>query len=206
MDFNIQNVIDNLKARQFDACYVETKEEVVPLIESLVKEGSVVANGGSVSLKQAGVMDLLASGKYNYLALKKDMTAEEREAAVLGRFTADAFFLSANAITEDGRIFQEDGSSNRVAPMIYGPKQVIMVVGVNKIVKNETEAKALIKKTAPANCRNMKGPQPCVEDGKCHNCSHPLRSCCTAVTLEFARIPGRIKVILVGEYLGLKLD
>ena len=203
-DMNIvQKTMDNLKKRQFRPFFVEKKEDVLPLLKTLVAEGETVSNGGSVTLGQTGVMDWLKSGVFNYLAPAPDMTEVEKKNITRQRFFADSFFLSANAIISDGRIYNEDGASTRVAPMIYGPDKVFVIAGVNKIVANQQEAFKRVKWVAPQNCKRIGFDTPCVEDGQCHNCFHFQRSCCTTAILNFSRIPDRITVILVGEDLGV---
>lgn len=203
MDEKIQKLTENLRVRQFKPYFVEKKEDVLPLVKELVKSGDTVAAGGSVTLKECGVSEFLASGDVNYLNPTRDMSAEEKKELMRKRFFADDFFLSANAVTVDGRIFQEDGASTRVAPMIYGPDNVIMIIGKNKIVDTEGQAKARIKKVAPQNCARAGFDTPCAVDGRCHDCRVPARSCCTSVTLNYSRIPDRIKVIIVNEDLGV---
>ena len=123
----VNRTIENLKERQFDAAFVEKGEDVLPLLKTMVPQCAVVANGGSVTLKQTGVTEWLAGGDFEYLALPKDATAEEKKEMMRKRFFADVFFSSANAIVSDGRIVNEDGASTRVAPMIYGPDKVVIV-------------------------------------------------------------------------------
>ena len=199
----VNKTMENLAKRQFKPYFVQTKEEVLPLVKSLINEGDTVANGGSVTLAQTGVIDYIKSDKFNYLAVPDDADAKTKKDAYRQRFFADVFFASANAIIQDGRIYNEDGASTRVAPIIYGPDKVILVAGVNKIVKTEKEAFARVKWVAPQNCRKMHFETPCAEDLKCHNCFVPMRSCCTTAILNFSRVPDRITVILVGESLGV---
>ena len=199
----VQKTMENLKKRQFRPFFVEKKEDVLPLLETMVEKGEMVANGGSVTLGQCGVMDWLKSGDFEYVAPTADMTEKEKKNATRQRFFADSFFLSSNAITTDGRIWNEDGASTRVAPMIYGPDKVFIIAGINKIVETQAEAVKRIKWVAPQNCKRIGFDTPCVEDGMCHNCMHFQRSCCTSVTLNYSRIPDRITVILVGEELGV---
>lgn len=199
----VNKTIENLKERQFDAVFVETAAEVLPLVKKMVTQGAVVANGGSVTLKQTGVIDWLGCGDFEYLSPAKDATAEEKKEMMRKRFFADVFFSSANAIVSDGRIVNEDGASTRVAPMIYGPDKVVIVAGVNKIVNTLGEANARVKKVAPVNCKNIGFDTPCVRDGKCHDCRHFQRSCCTSAVLNYSRVPDRITVVLVGEELGI---
>ena len=199
----VQKTMDNLAKRQFKPYFVEKKEDVVPLLKTLVAEGELVANGGSVTLGQCGVLDWLKSGCFEYPTPTADMTEKEKKNVTRQRFFADSFFLSANAIISDGRIYNEDGASTRVSAMIYGPDKVFIVAGVNKIVESQAEAVKRTKWVAPQNCKRIGFSTPCVEDGQCHNCFHSQRSCCTTAILNFSRVPDRISVILVGEELGV---
>ena len=206
MAFNmelVQKTMENLEKRQFKPYFVEKKEDVVPLLKTLVAEGEMVANGGSVTLGQCGVLEWLKNGNFNYVAPTADMTEQEKKNATRQRFFADSFFLSANAIISDGRLYNEDGASTRVSAMIYGPDKVFVVAGVNKIVESQAEAVKRTKWVAPQNCKRIGFSTPCTEDGMCHNCFHPQRSCCTTAILNFSRVPNRISVILVGEELGV---
>ena len=199
----VQKTMENLKKRQFRPYFVEKKEDVVPLLQTLVEKGEMVANGGSVTLGQCGVIEWLKNGDYEYVGPTPDMTEKEKKNATSQRFFADSFFLSANAIISDGRIYNEDGASTRVSAMIYGPDKVFIVDGVNKIVESQAEAVKRTKWVAPQNCKRIGFSTPCTEDGVCHNCFHPQRSCCTTAILNYSRVPFRINVILVGEELGV---
>ena len=199
----VQKTMENLKNRQFRPYFVEKKEDVVPLLQTLVEKGEMVANGGSVTLGQCGVIEWLKNGDYEYVGPTPDMTEKEKKNATSQRFFADSFFLSANAIISDGRIYNEDGASTRVSAMIYGPDKVFIVAGVNKIVESQAEAVKRTKWVAPQNCKRIGFSTPCTEDGVCHNCFHPQRSCCTTAILNYSRVPFRINVILVGEELGV---
>ncbi len=198
----IELTVKNLRERQFEPYFVEKAEDVLPLVRKLMEGCSTVAIGGSETLRETGITDMLHE-EYTVIEAGRDSTPEETKRIMRERFCADAFFLSANAITYDGRIFQEDGASTRVAPMIYGPDSVVMIAGVNKLVENEAKARQRVKMVACENCRRRGFATPCAEDGHCHDCRVPARSCCTSVTLNFSRIPNRIKVILVGEELGI---
>ncbi len=204
----------NLKKNQFDPYYVATKEEVVPLIEELVPAGASVANGGSVSLKECGVMNLLESGVYDFIDRRKADTPEELRDYYIRAYGSDAFFCSSNAVTEDGCLYNVDGNSNRIACIAYGPKQVIMVVGCNKIVK-DLDAAVLRVKTicAPKNCVQLQKDTYCAKMGQCvsltqehpsmyDGCDSAQRICCNYLVSGRQRHPNRVKVIIVGEPLG----
>lgn len=198
----VEKTLSNLRERQFEAYFVKDAEEAKELIRKLVAPGSSVASGGSETLRETGISDMLRE-EYAVIEAPAGASPEENKEAMRRRFSADAFFLSANAITYDGRIFQEDGASTRVAPMIYGPDQVVIVAGTNKLAENEAKARQRVKMVACENCRRRGFKTPCAEDGHCHDCRVPARSCCTSVTLNFSRIPGRIKVIIVDKELGI---
>ena len=118
-------------------------------------------------------------------------------------FSADWYLASANAITEAGEIYNVDGNSNRVAAITFGPENVLLVVGCNKIVKDLAAAKERVEAiAAPANTVRLNCATPCAVSGKCEHCHSPARICCTTTIHSFQRVPGRIKVLLVGEPLG----
>ena len=113
------------------------------------------------------------------------------------------YFASANAVTEAGEVLNVDGNANRVAAITFGPASVILVVGSNKIVKDLAAADARVKAVAaPANAKRLSCKTPCAVTGQCENCQSPGRICCTYVLHRYQRVPGRIKVILVGQELG----
>lgn len=210
----IEKTMANLKKNNFGAYYVEKKEDVVPLVKQLVKAGSSVANGGSVSLKECGVMDLLASGEYVFFDRTKAKDADEQRELYIKAYGSDAFFCSSNAVTQNGELYNVDGNSNRVSCIVYGPKQVIMVVGYNKIVENIDEAIKRVKEcAAPPNSTRLDLPNYCAKSGKCvslnkenpsicDGCDSPSRICCNYVVSAHQRHKDRIKVIIVGEKLG----
>ena len=212
----IDVTIENLKKNNMQPFYVETKEDVLPLIKTLIKEGDTVSNGGSVTLKETGVIDELKSGKYNYLNRSREgITKEEVEEVYRKTYCADAYFASSNAITENGELYNVDGNSNRVSAILYGPKSVIMVCGYNKIVKNLEEAAKRVKEiAAPKNTVRLNLDTYCNKTGHCvsldneecpemcSGCHSEGRICCNFVVTAQQRHKDRIKVIIVGEELG----
>lgn len=210
---DIEKTMKNLKKNNIKPFFVETKEEVVPLIKTLINKGESVSNGGSESLKQAGVFELLKSGDYDFID-RTGLEGEELRQAYIRAFGCDTFFCSSNAVTENGELYNVDGNSNRVACIVYGPRQVIMVVGVNKIVKNINEAIERVKcKAAPPNTVRLKLNTPCSKTGKCislmkespyicDGCASVGRVCCNYVVSAQQRHKDRIKVIIVNENLG----
>ncbi len=209
---SIEKVLGNLKNNHMDAYYLESKAEVVPLVEKLLADCSTVSVGGSVTLAETGVMELLRSGKYQFLdRAREGITAQEIQQLYRDTFSADAYLCSANAITEQGELVNVDGNSNRIAALLFGPKSVIVVAGVNKIVKDaESGFKRIKEVAAPLNTKRLDCKTYCREKGVCvaaeegfaTGCASEQRICCNYLVCGPQRIPGRIKVILVNEELG----
>ena len=151
----IERTIKSLEKNNMKGYYAKNNEELINIIKDIAKEGEMVSVGGSMTLFETNVIDLLRSGRYNFLdRYEENLTPADMKALYRKTFYADTYFSSVNAITEEGEIFNVDGNGNRVAAMLYGPDKVILVVGVNKIVKNIDEAvkrnKAL---SGPANAK-----------------------------------------------------
>ena len=207
-------MLNNLEKNNIKPFYLETKEEVVDLVSQLINEGDTVTTGGSHSLFESGVVELLESGRYNFLN-RYAVPRENRRDIELKAMDADAYFCSCNAITENGELYNVDGNSNRISAIAFGPKSVIMIIGKNKIVKNLDEAvKRLKTVTSPELCK-LKGKKTyCKETDICisvanndinmtSGCDSPERICCSFLVTGKQRFKNRIKVILVNEDLGI---
>ena len=211
---NIQNTIEALTSNRMDVYDVKTAEEAKALALSLIPEGSSCASGGSVTLAETGIVDALKNGNYNYIdRMIPGLTQEQKEEAMRAAFSADFYLASANAITEDGELYNVDGNSNRVAALLYGAKNVIVVAGVNKLVKNLDEAVLRVKTiAAPKNAARLSCNTPCAKLGHCislernggmtDGCKTPARICANFTVMAYQRHASRTKVILVDESLG----
>lgn len=202
----VMRTLEELQKNGMPAIYVATKAEAVEKVAAMLREGEVISCGGSVTLVESGVRDLMKSGKYRFL----DREQIPAEGVYQKTFAADVFLTSANAITEKGEIYQVDGNGNRVAAMIYGPKRVIVVAGCNKLVPDVPAAVERVKcVAAPLNAKRLHTGTPCEELGHCcaegkdmtAGCRSERRMCCQYVVTGYQRTP-RIRVILVGETLG----
>ncbi len=216
LELRIQKTMKNLEKNNMKPYYAPTKEDAVKLVESLMKEGETISCGGSMTLRECGVRDLMLSGKYEFLDRDRPgITPEEIQEIYRKTFWADTYLTSANAVTENGEIFNVDGNSNRVAAIVFGPKSVIVVAGYNKIVADLDEAVLRVKKiAAPANGCRLHTGTPCEKTGECIACAEGKsagmtdgchsagRMCCSYVVSAAQRHKDRIKVILVGEPLG----
>lgn len=221
MDANVKSIItkrlertaENLRKNNMEAYIAEDCAEAVKIAEGLMKEGDTISCGGSVSLAESGVLDLMKSGKYNFLDRSQAKDRDEVEEIYRKTFCADVFLTSSNAVTENGELYNVDGNSNRVAAICYGPKSVIFVVGYNKIVRNIDEAVSRVKTcAAPPNSTRLNCGTPCTVTGECvslksggdmpSGCRCDGRICCNYVVSAQQRHKGRMKVILVKEQLG----
>lgn len=201
----IESAVKALKANRFDARFVPNREELLKILEEMVPENAVVANGGSVTLSETGVMDFLRSGKFQYLdRYREGMTAEERREIFLRSLDCDWYFTSSNAITMDGQLYNIDGNSNRIAAIAYGPRNVVVIAGANKLVQDLAEAESRVKNwSVAANCFRLNvHTTGCSITGQCTDCKSPERMCCNTLISSFQREPGRVKVFLLPETLG----
>ena len=198
-----QTVIDALAQRQITGYYAATKEDACSQLISLLTKGETISWGGSMTLEALNIFDTLeASGDYTLLDRSK-VAPEDVPALYRQAFSADTYLMSSNAITLDGKLVNIDGTGNRIAALIFGPKQVIVVAGMNKIATDEFEAITRVHNVAsPQNAIRLNKNTPCAYTGKCHDCLSPDCICAQTVITRNSREAGRIKVILVGEVLG----
>lgn len=190
-----------LEKNNMETFVLDSSQEVVGLLQKLMPAGSSVANGGSLTLETCGVNDFLRSGAYEYL--DRDDPALDKQKIQRQAFSADFFLASANAVTEQGEIYEVDGAGNRVAAIAYGPAKVILVAGRNKIVPDlEAAQQRRMRIAAPANCKRLHTGTPCEKTGLCADCRSPGRICCIELVLRFQLMKDRIKVVLVDEELG----
>ena len=194
-----EQVIKNLKKRHMDGYYCKTPQEAVSLASSLMSAGSSVTWGGCMTMKEIGLLDEIKSRHDLVVMDRADAkTPDEVDALYRKAFSADTFIMSANAITLDGELLNIDGTGNRVAALIYGPKQVLVIAGMNKVCKDLDEAMTRVRNIAsPPNCIRLDKKTPCASTGVCGNCLSADCICNQIVTTRNSRDPQRIKVILV---------
>ena len=200
----ILRTIASLEKNNMNGYIVSNKEELINKIISLTNEGEKVSCGGSMSLTETGVMDLLRSGRYNFLdRAKEGLSVEDIDRIYRECFFADTYFSSSNAITEDGELYNVDGNGNRVAALLFGPKKVIIVAGVNKIVKSLDEAiKRNREIAAPANAKRLNKSTPCTKIGYCMDCKSPEKICREYTVIKSQKDKNRIHVIFLNDNIG----
>lgn len=198
-----KTVISNLKKRQMEGYYCADKTAAVQKVLELMPQGASVAWGGSMTLSEAGIMDALESADYRLIDRAKAKTPEEQRAVYSEICGSDFFLMSTNAITLDGELVNIDGNGSRLAFLIFGPQNVIVVAGMNKLVKDIKSGYDRVKTVAcPPNAVRLSRKTPCAVNGVCGDCYAPDCMCSQTVITRRSHIPNRIKVILVGESLG----
>ena len=200
----VERTIKNLNSRNMEGYYVNNREQLFQKLKEFIAEGSTVGVGDSMTLFETNIIDFLRDGSFNFLdKYEEKLTKDEKREIYIKNFSADTFICSTNAITESGELYNIDGNGSRVAPMIYGPKQVIIITGINKIVKNLEEAEIRVRQyAAPVDAKRLNKDTPCTKLGYCIDCKSPNRICNDFVIIKGQFIKGRIKVVIVREVLG----
>lgn len=199
----VKLTIENLKKNNMNGYFVNKPEEVLSIIDELVSDGEVVSVGGSRSLFETGMLDYLRNRDLKFLdRYAEGLSRDDIKKIYQDTFSCDAFFASSNAITEKGELYNVDGTGNRVAAMIWGPKKVILVVGVNKIVKDIDEAVERNRRiAAPANVQRLNRKTPCFETGYCSDCNSPDKICNAFTVINGQFDKNRMHIIFVnGNY------
>ena len=191
-----------LKKRGFDAYAVECREDALRLALSLLTKGSSITWGGSMTIRDIGLTDAV-KGKDFVVYDRDELPHEARAAFAKEHYFSNWYFTSSNAITESGELLNLDGIGNRVASMIWGPENVLVVAGINKIVPTLSDAYTRVREVAaPKNAQRFEIKTPCKKTGKCEDCISPDTICAQMVHLRVSKPKGRIRVILVDESLG----
>ena len=211
VDSTIQPLLQTLRANNLAAYYLPNRDAAREFVLSLIPEGAVVGYGDSLTLRQIGLVETLTDGPYTFLNPWAAGTVEENIALKRRALTADVFVTGTNALTLDGALVNVDGHGNRTAAMLFGPKKVIVVVGINKIVPDVEAALQRIREVAaPKNVAQhayFDPLPPCGITGECADCNSPWRICnkTTILRREFSndRYSPMTTVVIVGEALGL---
>ena len=197
-------LVKNLRSRHFEAYYCDTRQDALAKALELIPEGSLVSWGGAMSAQQIGLIGAMRVGNYRTIDRDKCVTAEEREQAMKDALFCDTFLMGANAMSLDGQMVSIDGTGNRIGALVYGPKSVIVIVGMNKVEDTLEEAIRRARTVAaPKNKQRFGDGTPCAVTGVCGDCKSEKCICNHIVITRHCRPVGRIKFIVVGEELGL---
>lgn len=198
-----KSVIKKFEQRGMAGYYCADREAARQLVLELMEEGSSVTWGGSMTLEETGIIEAVKHGPYQALDRKSAKTPEESRALYGKIVCSDYFLMSTNAFTLDGQLVNIDGNGNRVACLIHGPRNVIVVAGMNKLVKTVEEGINRVRTMAsPPNTVRLGCNTPCARTGVCADCTGGDCICAQEVITRISKERGRIKVVLVGEDLG----
>ena len=197
-------LVRNLRSRHYDAYYCENKEDALKKAMELIPEGASVGWGGAMSAKQIGLLDAVNNGPYNAIDRDKAPNSEARKQAMKDCLLADVFITGANALSMDGQMVNIDGNGNRVAAIVYGPESILVIAGMNKVM-DTVEAAVVRARTiaAPMNKQRFDQQTPCEITGTCGDCKSENCICNQILITRNSKPAGRIKIVLVGEELGL---
>lgn len=197
-------LIKELNKRNFEAYYCENEDEALKKALNLIPPEATVSWGGSETIKEIGLIDAVKQQGLRFIDRDLTTSTDERFDAMRKALLCDVYLTSINAISEDGQLVNVDGVGNRIAAMSFGPKSVIAIVGMNKICKTIDDALIRVRTyAAPLNAIRLSLENtPCAITGTCADCNSDECICSYIVTTRRSRIPGRIKIILVGKPLG----
>lgn len=204
MRTHIDTTLEALRKNQMQGFFVEDNTALERLLDELISDGESVSVGGSVTLTETGTLEYLKRRSIRYLdRYAPGLTPEETTELFRQALLCDTYVTSTNAITKAGELYNVDGRGNRVAAMTFGPKQVIVIAGVNKLVGDLEEAKQRVRDiAAPANAVRLSRETPCTKTGYCSDCRSPGRICSFYSVTGRQNVKDRIKVILLPDSFG----
>lgn len=196
-----QHLIRQCALRNITLEVMPTAEKARQRVNELIADGQSVSTGGSTTLHQWGIIDLLRQRNITFYDRFVPGLAGEALLAVFRQaLTADVYVSGINAITKDGDLMVIDKTGNRAAALMFGPKKVIVVAGKNKLVENTEEGRHRIKTVAcPQNARRLGLSTPCAVTGECAECRTPQRMCYDEIIIRGQADPTRMTVLLVEE-------
>ena len=202
-ELKAKRMVETLNSKGYSAFYMASKEELKEAVIKEVAKGSTIALGGSESLGELGLVDYFFKGDYKVFERYSQPTWEETVEVYRKSMLADYLITSTNVITEDGKLMNQDSSGNRAAAIVFGPKKVIVVASVNKIVKNLEAGLERLKEITPMNCKRVGHNTPCATTGKCENCEvHDSMCNFTTIVHNGRKFPGRYSIYMVAEDMG----
>lgn len=197
----LERTAQALNKNRFSAHVLHSRQELMDKLAELMPPGISCSVGGSMTLFEAGVIDFLKAGDYDYL--DRYAPGADNHAVFHQALSCDTYLMSTNAVTEDGKLYNMDGTGNRVAALVYGPRQVIVIAGYNKIVTDVDAARQRNQQVSgPANAVRLGKNLACAHTGQCIDCGSPERFCSSELISHHQPIPGRVTVLLLGEELG----
>lgn len=200
----VQRVVNSLRNNGFHSIYVDTKDEAINFIMYHIDVGTVVSVGVSKTIEELDINRIIIEKGGTLLNFNQCFDSKEQMAIMRKQLLSDVYISSSNAVTLDGELINVDGIGNTVAALTFGPKKIILVVGINKIVKNQTQAFEKLKfSTCPKKNVILKTDNLCVKNGICEDCDKETRICRIYSIIKRKPFNSDYSVILVGENLGV---
>lgn len=203
------DLVKSFQKNGFDVWQVSSIDEVADLFfnEIMYKlNPKTVSYADSMTVNSAGIISRLKINKEIDLidTMDETMSWKEQIGARKEALKADLFITGSNAVTAKGQLVNLDMIGNRIAGITFGPRNVVLIIGINKITSDLEAAMKRVKEIAPKNAMRHPGLKvPCAKDGMCLDCNSPYRICNTWMITEKSYPKGRIKIILVDEAVGL---
>jgi len=206
-ELKAKEIVGILNEHKFDAVYAPTVEDAKKVLIEKLPQGATIAVGGSVTLNSTGIMDeIIRNPNYNFIDRFHADSYEHMLDLYREGLTSDVFVSSVNAITKEGQLICIDCTGNRVSSIIFGPKKVVIIAGVNKVCDTLEDGIKRAREIAPLNARRLPHKDAaCYEDGICRReiCKSKGRVCNNIGIVDGCYYtPGRITVIIVPEDLG----
>lgn len=201
----INKTIISLKKNHFDVEICSKSSDVIDHLKKIIKKDSVIGYGGSRTLEQIGFFEHFTKDNYPNLLdrNKNNITPEEKKEIQAKALTSDFFISSANALSQTGELVLIDKWGNRCAPMTYGPKKRIFIIGKNKITKDLDSAINRAKNIASVlNNIRFETNNPCTKKGECLDCNNKERLCGVTTILHRSFPHSSVLIFLVTEDLG----
>lgn len=204
LEMKKQRMVEQYKKHHMELIFMEDAEKLREYLKGILHSRKTVCVGGSQTLFETGVIDQIRSSDVIfYDRYEEGLSPEEIQEVFRKGFFSDIYFTSTNALTADGFLYNIDSVGNRVASMIFGPKEVYVIAGKNKVFESEASAIEHVKNIAcPANCSRLHRNTPCVKVGKCVDCASDEKLCSSYVKMGFQKEVNRIKVIVLNEEYG----
>ena len=200
----IEETLRAINKNNMEGVYARDRREALNEILKRIPPNATVTHGGSYTLQEIGIKEILRKGRYRYLMGEVPANGGEEHDIQIKGFSSDVYLTSVNAITTAGELIALDGIGNRVSSLFFGPRKVLVVAGKNKIVNSLDDGIRRLKEyVAPVHAKRRGWDLPCTKTGTCVECRDPKRICNKLAVLQYERDRERTTVILVGKDLGI---
>jgi len=200
----IETVMKNLRMNRIPSILLESPSALPAYLDAKIPDGTIVGVGDSMTLEALAVYDYLRRRQIRFLdKYQENLSKEQKRSLYLRNFDADYFLSGVNAISATGKIYNLDGNGSRVAPIIYGPRKVVLLCGTNKITETDEEAIDRIRRiAAPLDAKRLGKKTPCRVTGVCQDCKSPEKICNYWTIIQGQFDENRIQVVFIPEELG----